>query len=59
MTMHPTLWGFTCSPCAQPHARPTQQIAFPIGQSSGVLLNSLNGGGHLYVPTLSQIGTTC
>jgi hypothetical protein len=30
---------------------------FPTGESSGVLLNSLNGGGHLYVPTLSQIGT--
>jgi hypothetical protein len=28
------------------------------GESSGVLLNSLNGGGHLYVPALSQIGTT-
>jgi hypothetical protein len=27
-------------------------------ESSGVLLNSLYGGGHLYVPTLSQIGTT-
>jgi hypothetical protein len=25
---HPTLWDFTCSPCAQPHARPTLQIAF-------------------------------
>jgi hypothetical protein len=28
------------------------------GESSGVLLNSLYGGGHLYVPALSQIGTT-
>jgi hypothetical protein len=28
------------------------------GESSGVLLNSHNGGGHLYVPALSQIGTT-
>jgi hypothetical protein len=28
MTMHPTLWDFTCSPCAQPQARPTLQISF-------------------------------
>jgi hypothetical protein len=28
MTMHPTLWDFTRSPCAQPHARPTMQITF-------------------------------
>jgi hypothetical protein len=28
MTMHPTLWEFTRSPCAQPQARPTQQISF-------------------------------
>jgi hypothetical protein len=28
MTMHPTLWEFTCSPCAQPQARPTLQISF-------------------------------
>jgi hypothetical protein len=56
--IHPTLWYFICSPCAQPHACPTQQITFPIGESFGVLLNSLNGGGHLYIPTLSHIGTT-
>jgi hypothetical protein len=24
----PNSWEFTCSPCAQPHARPTQQISF-------------------------------
>jgi hypothetical protein len=58
MMMHPTLWDFTCSPCAQPQACPTQQIAFPAGESSGFLLNSLKGGGHLYVLALSQIGTT-
>jgi hypothetical protein len=28
MTMHPTLWDFTRSPCAQPQARPTLQISF-------------------------------
>jgi hypothetical protein len=28
MTMHPSLWDFTCSPCAQPQARPTLQISF-------------------------------
>jgi hypothetical protein len=28
MTMHPTLWEFTHSPCAQPQACPTQQISF-------------------------------
>jgi hypothetical protein len=28
MTMHPTIWEFTRSPCAQPHACPTQQISF-------------------------------
>jgi hypothetical protein len=27
--MHPTLWDFTRSPCAQPQARPTLQISFP------------------------------
>jgi hypothetical protein len=27
-------------------------------ESSGVLLNSLYGGGHLYIPALSQIETT-
>jgi hypothetical protein len=26
--MHPTLWDFTRSPCAQPQARPTLQISF-------------------------------
>jgi hypothetical protein len=56
--MHPTLWDFTRSPCAQPHVRPTLQITFLTRESSGVLLNSHNGGGHLYVPALSQIGTT-
>jgi hypothetical protein len=30
MTMHPTLWDFTCSPCAQSQARPTLQITFLI-----------------------------
>jgi hypothetical protein len=30
VTMHPTLWDFTRSPCAQPKARPTLQIFFPI-----------------------------
>jgi hypothetical protein len=49
--MHPTLWDFTRSPCAQPQARPTQHIAFPTGQSSGVLINSLNGGGYIYIPS--------
>jgi hypothetical protein len=24
----PNSWEFTCSPCAQPHARPTQKISF-------------------------------
>jgi hypothetical protein len=24
----PNSWEFTCSPCAQPHARPTQHISF-------------------------------
>ena len=28
MTMHPALWEFTRSPCAQPQARPTLQISF-------------------------------
>jgi hypothetical protein len=28
MTMHPTLWDFTHSPCAQPQTRPTLQISF-------------------------------
>jgi hypothetical protein len=28
MTMHPTLWNFTRSPCDQPQARPTLQISF-------------------------------
>jgi hypothetical protein len=28
MMMHPTLWDFTRSPCAQPQARPTLQISF-------------------------------
>ena len=28
MTMHPSLWDFTYSPCAQPQARPTLQISF-------------------------------
>jgi hypothetical protein len=28
MTMHPALWEFTLSPCAQPQARQTQQISF-------------------------------
>jgi hypothetical protein len=28
MTMHPTLWEFTRSPCAQPQTHPTQQISF-------------------------------
>ena len=58
MTIHPALWDFTRSPCAQPQARPTLQIAYLTEESYGVLLNSHNGGGHLYIPTLSQIGTT-
>jgi hypothetical protein len=56
--MHPTLWDFACSPCAQPHAHPTLQIAFLTRESFVFLINSHNGGGHLYVPALSQIGTT-
>jgi hypothetical protein len=28
MTMHPSLWDFTRSPCAQPQACPTLQISF-------------------------------
>jgi hypothetical protein len=27
-TLHPALWEFTRSPCAQPQARPTLQISF-------------------------------
>jgi hypothetical protein len=49
--MHPTLWDFTRSPCAQPQARPNSTDRFSTGQSCGVLLNSLNGGGHCYVPS--------
>jgi hypothetical protein len=40
MTMHPTLWDFTRSPCAQPWARPTLQISFVTVLHKRIMWNS-------------------
>jgi hypothetical protein len=40
MTMHPTLWEFTRSPCAQPQARPTLQISFLIALHMRIIWSS-------------------
>jgi hypothetical protein len=40
MTMHPTLWDFTRSPCAQPQARPTLQISFLIALHRRIIWSS-------------------
>jgi hypothetical protein len=57
--MHPALWDFTRSPCAQPQVRPTLQITFLNSHCVNLeFFSTLCMEVIFYVPTLSQRGTT-